>query len=238
MKVGIVGYTGKMAHSLRVEAKNHDDISISVVYSRKATEHREFLITNSLLDLVRKCDVVLDFSRPETSLEIMHLCSKHRTALVCGTTGFTYDEMVRIKEFSEKTRIFYAANMSLGVAILSHVMQEVIESFIRNNTVPAVSILERHHRHKVDKPSGTAMSLANIIKHHFEITPDIVSLRYGMNVGEHDVIISTDLENFTLKHEATDRRVFAAGAIAAAKFLFKQEANGLYGMNNIVLKKG
>ena len=113
---------------------------------------------------------------------------------------------------------------SLGVAILSDIIQKAISTFKKNNIEIEVAILERHHKYKVDKPSGTAISLANKIALINEnIHPEIVSLRYGDNIGQHDVIISTEMEVLTLQHQATNRSVFAAGAITAAKFIFKQK---------------
>ena len=235
MKVGIVGYRGKMGQAILAEAKNHADISVTIVHSRNLHSHPEIQVTDSIKGLVKECDIVIDFSRPETSLEVIELCIKNRVGVVCGTTGFTHDEMDQIRKFSKKGKIFYATNMSLGIAVLSNAMQLVVEGLVKNGVSPEISILERHHKHKVDKPSGTAMTLASIINHRFNnATPDIVSLRYGSNVGEHDVIIATDLETIVLKHQATDRRVFAAGAVAAAKFLYNQDENKIYSMDDMV----
>jgi 4-hydroxy-tetrahydrodipicolinate reductase len=235
MKVGIVGYRGKMGQALLAEAEKHDDISIAILHSRYFQNETDIPITDSVHLLVEECDIVVDFSRPDTSLQVIELSIKKGVAVVCGTTGFTTKEMDYIRKLSGKGRIFYSANMSLGVAILSNAIELVVEKLIKNDIVPDISILERHHKHKVDKPSGTAISLASVINHKFHnIIPDILSLRYGSNIGEHEVIIANETEVITLKHQATDRRVFAAGAIAAAKFLYKQKQNKLYTISDII----
>jgi 4-hydroxy-tetrahydrodipicolinate reductase len=235
MKVGIVGYRGKMGQAILAEAEKHDDISIAILHSRYFQNETEVTVTDSIQLLVEQCDVVIDFSRPDTSLQVIESSIKSGVAVVCGTTGFTTKEMDYIGKLSHKGKIFYSANMSLGVAILSHAVELVVEKLIKNDIVPDIAILERHHKHKVDKPSGTAISLASMINHRFHnIIPEISSLRYGSNVGEHELMIANETEVITLKHEATDRRVFASGAIAAARFLHKQKLNGLYTINDII----
>ncbi len=234
MKVGIVGYRGKMGQAILAKAKTEADISITMLHSRHLQNYTAIPVTDSLKELVAHCDIIIDFSRPETSLEVIKLCIKNRVGVVCGTTGFTHDEIDKISKLSKKGKIFYATNMSLGIAILSNIVQSVVDGFIKNGITPEISILERHHKHKADKPSGTAITLANIINHRLNTTPNIVSLRYGANVGEHEIIISTDMETIVLKHQAIDRQLFATGAVAAAKFLHNQEENRIYSMNDMV----
>jgi 4-hydroxy-tetrahydrodipicolinate reductase len=234
MKIGIVGYPGKMSQAILAEIVKHPDISLVMLHSRQTHMDQEIEVTTSIEELVKKCDIVIDFSHPQTALEVIEISVKNHVGVVCGTTGFTNDEMNRIKELSTKGKIFYAANMSLGIAILSQAIQLVVEGFLRNGLSPDVSILERHHKHKLDKPSGTAKAFANLVQDRFNTTPDIVSLRYGSNIIENDVIISTDMEAITLQHKAMDRQIFAAGALAAAKFLYNQEDNRLYNMDDII----
>lgn len=242
MKIGIIGYTGKMGQALINEITTNDDnnVILSAIHSRGETDRvvDDIQITNNYQTLVKNCDVVIDFSRPDSSLEVISHCISFKRPIVCGTTGFTNTEMDEVRESSKHIKIFYSANMSLGVAILSRLMQSAINTFKKNNILPEVSILERHHRHKVDKPSGTAMLLANkVAALSSEIHPEIVSLRYGDNIGQHEVIISTDMEVLTLQHQATNRSVFAAGAVAAAKFIFEQKTDRLYTMEDMVNTK-
>ncbi len=237
MKIGITGYTGKMGQALLNEIKdNGNEIKVAALHSR--TGKNQFIegieITNDYANLVQKSDIIIDFSRPEASLEVVKHCIKYQKPIVCGTTGFTDAQMSEITEASKYIKIFYASNMSLGVAILSNVIKKAINIFKTNNIPIEVAILERHHKYKVDKPSGTAISLANTVTSVCsDIHPEIASLRYGDNIGQHDVIISTDMEVLTLQHQANSRSVFASGAITAAKFLFRKAENQLYTMEDI-----
>ena len=235
MKIGLVGYTGQMGQAILTEVAKYPDVSVAILHSRSLQTHHAIAVTESIEELVKKCDIVIDFSHPKTSLEVMKLSVINHVRVICGTTGFTPDEMKQIQELSSRGKIFYAANMSLGIAVLSYGMQLMVESLMKNGASPDISILERHHKHKADKPSGTAKALADTIKKRFNITSDIASLRYGLNVGEHDVIISTGMETITLQHQAMDRRVFAVGALAAARFLYNQEDNRLYTMDDILV---
>ena len=221
MKIGIIGYTGKMGQALINEITNNslNDVFISVLHSRNTNERvvENMVITNDYLSFTNKCDVIIDFSRPESSLEVISYCVAHKKPIVCGTTGFTNTEMDKLRYSSKYTKIFYSANMSLGIAILSHAMQSSIKAFKKNNILPDVSILEKHHKHKIDKPSGTAIALANRVTLTCnDIHPEIVSLRYGENIGQHDVIISTNMEVLT------------------AKFIFNQKVNKLYTMEDMI----
>ena len=126
MKIGITGYTGKMGQALLNEIKNNsNDIKIAALHSRAAIN--QFIdgidITNDYSNLVRKSDIVIDFSRPEESLEVIRHCLAENKAIVCGTTGFNNTQMNEIIEASKYIKIFYASNMSLGIAILSDIVQ-------------------------------------------------------------------------------------------------------------------
>ena len=101
-----------------------------------------------------------------------------------------------IRKLSKKEEFFYSANMSISVGILGNILQTAVRELLKNNITPDVSISERHHKHKVDKPSGTAMTLASKVKAVSEdVHVDIVSLRYGINTAQHEVIVSTDMES-------------------------------------------
>lgn len=234
MKIGIIGYRGKMGQAILSEVVHHSDISIAILHSRQNNVYQGIEVTSSINELIKKSDIVIDFSHPETSLQVMELSVKHNVGVVSGTTGFNIEEIDQIKKYASKTKIFYSANMSLGIAVLSQAMELIINGLIKNGLSPDLAIIEKHHKHKIDKPSGTAKALSNILQERFNQTPDIVSLRYGSNIGEHQLIISTDMETITLKHQASDRCVYAAGALTAAKFLYNQKENGLYSMNDII----
>jgi 4-hydroxy-tetrahydrodipicolinate reductase len=233
MKLGIIGYSGKMGQALLQEAKKQN-ILVPIVHSRLLTQ--ESFITDNYLELVKKVDVVVDFSRPETSLKVLKYCLEEKKAYLCGTTGFSANEMQLLRDAGQKIKLFYSANMSLGIAILNRITRLTIEAFKKEDIPLEVVILEKHHKEKVDKPSGTAMNLATYIRNTTNtLVDDIVSLRYDSIIGEHEVIISSNLELLNLKHEAKDRSLFALGAIKAAKFLYKQELPNFYTMEDLFL---
>lgn len=237
MKLGIVGYRGKMGQAILEEITTQEGIVLSILHSRNTnnTTYNDIDVTTSLLEVVNNCDVIIDFSRPTTTIDIVHLCVKYDKPIVSGTTGFSSDEMDKIRTYSKYGRIFYSPNMSIGIAILTQIVQKSIHSLAAHGVLRDISILETHHRHKFDKPSGTAIMLASKINQTSrDIQPEITSLRYGTAIGEHEVILSTDMEILTLKHNAVNRKVFAIGAINAAKFLFKQSKNGLYTMDDML----
>ncbi|MCR4817476.1 MAG: 4-hydroxy-tetrahydrodipicolinate reductase [Fretibacterium sp.] len=191
-------------------------------------------------------DVVIDFSHHTAAKGLTEYCLARSLPVVVATTGQTEDEMNLIHTASTKIPVFLSANMSLGVALLADLVKKAI------SVLPdaEVEILEHHHDQKLDVPSGTALLLAKRI---VEARPDsqivvgrhqngkrspreigIHSLRYGNEVGTHEVILSMGNETLTLKHKAEDRSLFARGALAAASFLIGKMP-GLYDMRDIVM---
>ena len=238
-KVGIIGCTGRMGKALveRFLANNVEGLILSVLHSRNIDNAKNILgniegviFTDEIEALVANADVIIDFTRPSTSLSLLEACAKSdkNVSIVCGTTGFSEDEMEAISSYAKTIAVFYAANMSLGISVLSDVAVDAIRSFQKRGVTPDISILERHHKAKVDKPSGTAKMLANNIMKETNREVEITSLRYGKVVGDHDVIISTDSEVLTVSHHALNRNIFVDGAIAAAKYILNQLPGKIY----------
>ena len=189
--------------------------------------------------------VVVDFSHHSAAPQAAAYAVKENCALVVGTTGHTEEEKAAILEAAKSVPVFYAGNMSLGIAVLCRLAKEAAKSFPDAD----IEIVEVHHNRKVDAPSGTAKMLFEAVK---EVRPQatahcgragegkrtteeigISSLRMGGVVGIHEVHICTDTQRLTLKHEACDRGMFADGAKAAAEFLMDKPA-GLYNMENLL----
>ncbi len=192
-----------------------------------------------------KADCIIDFSHHAATKALLAYAEKTGTPIVLATTGHTEDELEAIRIASEKIAIFHAANMSLGVALLIELAK------IAARTMPdaEIEIIEKHHDRKLDAPSGTALAIANAIK---TVRDDafftygrvgqakrtkeeigIHAVRLGNIVGEHEVIIGTDSQTITLKHEAHTRALFAEGALAAADFI-KDKAAGIYSMPDMI----
>ena len=189
--------------------------------------------------------VVVDFSHHSAAPQAATYAVKNGCALVVGTTGHTEEEKAAILEAARSVPVFFAGNMSLGIAVLCRLAMEAAKSFPDAD----IEIVEVHHNRKVDAPSGTAKMLFEAVK---EVRPQatahcgragegkrtadeigISSLRMGGVVGIHEVHICTDSQRLTLKHEASDRGMFADGAKAAAEFLMDKPA-GLYNMENLL----
>ena len=191
-------------------------------------------------------DVNIDFSHHSTIEDTLSYAIKNKTPLVIATTGFNDEELTKIKKASNIIPIFHSSNMSLGVNVLVKLVKEAAKSLNGFD----IEIIEKHHNKKLDAPSGTAVMIANGVK---EVLPDseyiygrhgrsdkrssneigIHAIRGGTIVGEHTTIFAGHDEVVEIKHSAQSKDIFAKGAIAAAKFLVKQEA-GYYNMNNML----
>ena len=191
-------------------------------------------------------DVIIDFSHHSTIDDTLSYAIKTKTPIVIATTGFNEEELEKIKKASNIIPIFHSSNMSLGVNVLVKLVKEAAKSLNGFD----IEIIEKHHNKKLDAPSGTAVMIANGVK---EVLPDseyiygrhgrsdkrssneigIHAIRGGTIVGEHTTIFAGHDEVVEIKHSAQSKDIFAKGAIAAAKFLVKQEA-GYYNMNNML----
>jgi 4-hydroxy-tetrahydrodipicolinate reductase len=190
-------------------------------------------------------DVVVDFSHHTAIADVLAYTNKIGAAAVIGTTGHTEEERALIKAASEEIPVFYAGNVSLGIAVLCRLVKQAAAFFPDAD----IEIVETHHTRKVDAPSGTAHMLFNAIK---EVRPNawencgrsgegkrtrdeigVHALRLGSVVGIHEVHIHTPNQSLTLKHESGSRAMLADGAVAAARFMEGKE-KGLYDMESIL----
>ena len=198
----------------------------------------------------KKTDVIIDFTVPNCTLEILKIASKLRKKVVIGTTGFTRNQENQIKKYSKKIPILKAGNMSLGVNLLMYLTEIASKSL---NDEYLSKIFEVHHKHKKDHPSGTALMLGKGIavgknKNFYKMIGkkylnkkkfpygrkiNFNSIRKGEIIGEHEVTFSSGKEIIKLNHEAFDRALYSEGAITAAKWLINKKP-GLYSMRNLL----
>lgn len=206
-----------------------------------ATVHRK------LSDVPASCkvDCIVDFSHHTCTETLITYAVAHQIPVVVATTGHTPEELALIHEGAKKTAVFFSANMSLGVALLVELAKTAAVAMPEAE----IEIIEKHHDRKLDAPSGTALMLADAIHEvrpnaynnlgrsgQGKRTPDeigIHAIRMGNIVGEHEVILGTQNQTITLKHEAHSRALFAEGALAAAAFLSGRPA-GLYDMMSLI----
>ena len=196
-------------------------------------------------DAVTDIDCVVDFSHCSVTESLLAFCVKNKLPLVLATTGQTEEQKEAIKKASAQIPVFYAANYSLGIALLIELAKKTAAAFPEAD----IEILETHHNRKADAPSGTALAIFDAIKEVREDavkktgrsgmckrTPEeigIHAIRMGNITGIHEVIVGTQNQTITLKHEAHSRALFAEGALAAAQFIIAKN-NGLYGMKDLI----
>ena len=250
IKVGVFGASGRVGRLLLEDLKNTQEISVSTVYVRNSLDFSidpSILITTDMNSFLSACDIVIDFSLPEACESLLEAAMQNPKPLVIGTTGLNIHQLNLLKNASEIMPILYATNMSLGIALLNKLVYQAsaaLEDF-------DIEIVEMHHRHKKDAPSGTALTLSesaaagrglDINKVRVsgrdgnigERTKDeiaVMALRGGDIVGRHTVGFYNEGEFIELNHTATSRNTFSKGAIRAAQWLVDKNV-GFYGISD------
>ena len=252
INLAITGCMGKMGQQLiKISKKNKNFKLVSLtenrIISKKIMGIRPNLNTE---DAFKKANIIIDFTVPKCTLEVLRIAAKLKKKVVIGTTGFTKREENIIKKYSRKIPILKAGNMSLGVNLLMY-LTEITSKSLDNNFLSKV--FEIHHKYKKDHPSGTALMLGKGIavgknkdfyrlmgkkylnKKSFPYSKKINfnSLRKGSVVGKHEVSFSSGKEIVSLNHESFDRALFAEGALTAARWIVGKKP-GLYSMRSVL----
>lgn len=223
----IVGVSGRMGRHLN-EVASANGFQVAGGAGRAQLKNLERLIAES------SSKAVIDFSLPEATKAVCEACYNLRRPLVSGVTGLNQAEVSELKTLSRSVPVLYSANMSLGIQILLSAL-EALRPAARDFDF---AIEERHHRHKRDQPSGTALLLKSELEATISRRVDQVeALRLGGIVGEHAVIAASEFEAIELKHTAFDRRVFARGALQAARWLVDR-GPGFYSLKDVLKDEG
>jgi len=252
INLAISGCMGRMGQQLIKSSKKNKDFELVALTENSLINKKFHGIRPELNSDIafKKADVIIDFTVPECTLEILKIASKLKKKVVIGTTGFNRNQENQIKKYSKEISILKAGNMSLGVNLLMYLTEIASKSL---NDQYLSKIFEVHHKHKKDYPSGTALMLGkgiadgkkqnfyNLIgkkflnKKSFPYGKKINfnSLRKGEIIGEHEVKFSSGKEIITLNHEAFDRTLYSDGALTAAKWLMKKKP-GLYSMRDLL----
>jgi len=252
INLGITGCMGRMGQQLIKSSKANHNFKLRTLTEYKLINKKFNGIKPELNseNAFRKTDLIIDFTIPKCTLEMLKIASKLKKKVVIGTTGFTSKEENLIKKYSKKIPILKAGNMSLGVNLLMH-LSEIASKSLNDNYL--TKIFEVHHKHKKDYPSGTALMLGKGVadgrrknfnkligkkflnKKSFPYGKKINfnSIRKGEVIGEHEVKFSSGKEIISLNHEAFDRTLYSDGALAAAKWLMSKKT-GLYTMRNLL----
>ncbi len=241
MKIIVNGALGFMGREVIKLIEADDSLTLAARVDALGGEG----ILTSLCDFKGEADVVIDFSHHAATKELIDAAIELKLPLVLATTGQTPEENEYIKANADKLPLFFSANMSLGVAMLTKLSRECAKMFPDAD----IEIVEKHHTRKLDAPSGTALMLARAMSEERKETKfvygrcgqskrekaeiGIHALRLGDTVGEHEIIIDLGPETLSLKHTAHSRSLFAKGALEAAIFLAGKE-NGLYTMTELI----
>ena len=252
INLAITGCLGRMGQQLIKSSKSNKNFKLVALTENKYVYKKIAGIKLGLntYDTFKKTDVIVDFTVPKCTFEILKIASKLKKRVVIGTTGFTQKEEYLIKKYSKEIPILKAGNMSLGINLLMY-LTEIASGSLGDNYLS--KIFEIHHKHKKDYPSGTALMLGQGIadgknknlysligkkflnKKSFPFGKKINfnSIRKNQIIGEHEVTFSSGKEIITLNHEAFDRALYSDGALTAAKWLINKKP-GLYSVRDLL----
>jgi len=236
IKLFINGINGKMGTEVATLANSRDDIHLLGGYDKCLSQKNKYSVYNNYEEIFEKPDVIIDFSSPEATIELLNFAIDKKIPVVIATTGFNNEQKEFIIKCSKKIPIFHSSNMSFEINLMKN-----ISSYLAENLKDAeIEIVETHHSRKKDAPSGTALMIAEAIQNSqnnsFHYNYDrfknsqkrdpkeigFSSIRGGNIVGEHTVIFFKENEVFEVTHKALSRNIFAEGAINAAEFILNK----------------
>lgn len=238
LKLFLNGAAGRMGRAIQRLAQTQD---AHILVSQEVHE--------PLSDRLRECDVAIDFSAREATLPLLRLAARFEVPVVVGTTGHKPDELEELRKLSTRLAIVHAGNFSVGVTVLRHLVQQAAQLL---GPGYEAEVMEVHHKHKQDAPSGTAVELVQLLQAASGVADEDVrhgrsgevgergeaeigvhALRGGEVIGEHTVFFFGDQDRIELAHRSASRDIFAAGALRAARWVFDQKP-GLYRMEDVL----
>ena len=239
-RIAINGSKGKMGQALKEAVNANSKVEYGAGFDKG----------DSLIDSLDDFDVLIDFSRPEASLNALSNCKESAKAMVIGTTGFSDSELNLINQASKEIPIVFAPNMSVGVNLTLKILETSAKVIGPDSSI---EIIEAHHRYKVDSPSGTALKMGEVVANALgrdlskcaiygregieeprdQNTIGFSSIRGGDVVGEHTVAFFMDGERVEITHKASSRMIYANGAVRAAHWLI-DKPSGLYSMQDVL----
>ena len=250
INITIAGALGRMGRILINQISKNKNLKLSSLTDlRVGKKIKGLKVQNNSLEAFKTTDVIIDFSRPKSSMQILNFAKKLKKKIIIGTTGFTKKEENIIQNYSKKIAIFKSGNMSLGINLLEYITR-ILSKKLPNNY--QIGILDNHHKAKIDYPSGTALMLANAVakgkgknlgklKGKFYLNKkgnlqnnkvNLFITRKGKTIGKHSVIYNNKIENIELTHTAFSRELFADGALNAAVWISKKN-KGLFNMQDM-----
>jgi len=266
LNIAIAGAGGRMGRMLVEAVQNTDDLRLSGALGIAGSDGlgqdaaaflgkpAGVIVTDDLAEGLHGADVLIDFTRPEGTLKHLEYCAAHGVKLVIGTTGFDEDGKAAIASAAEKTAIVFAPNMSVGVNVTLKLLELAAKSLA---TGYDIEIIEAHHRHKVDAPSGTALKMGEVIADALgrdlkecavygregvtgERDPSTIgfaTVRGGDIIGDHTVLFAGTGERIEISHKSSSRAGYAQGSLRAARFLADKQT-GLFDMFDVLALNG
>lgn len=246
LKLIVSGCNGHMGQEVISICSTMEDVEIVAGFNRTPIAKNGFPVYSNPMEYSGEADVVIDFSNPANLTALLTYSIERHVPIVLCTTGYSAEQLEEIRAASEKVPVFKSGNMSLGINLMLQLIRRaaaVLKDF-------DIEIVERHHRRKVDAPSGTALMMADAAAEALDRKSEYVfgrheyrrprsaeeigisSVRGGTIVGEHEIIFAGLDEVLEIKHSALSRDVFAAGAITAARYIAKVTENGMYNMDD------
>ena len=263
IRIAIVGAPGRMGRNLIQSAQQAEGVALGAALARSGSSllgvdagelagigKTGVIVSDDLQKVVNDFDILIDFTRPEGTLEYLAFCRQHNKAMVIGTTGFDEAGKAAIRAAAEEIGIVFAANFSVGVNLVLNLLQQAAKVM---GDYADIEIVEAHHRHKVDAPSGTALAMGEAIADAMKWNLDehavyareghtgerkaqtigFATVRAGDIVGEHTAMFADMGERVEITHKASSRMTFANGAVKAASWL-KNKKSGLYDMRDVL----
>lgn len=263
IRIAIVGAPGRMGRNLIQAVQQAEGVALGAALARSGSSllgvdagelagigKTGVIVSDDLQKVVNDFDVLIDFTRPEGTLEYLTFCRQHNKAMVIGTTGFDEAGKAAIRAAAEEIGIVFAANFSVGVNLVLNLLQQAAKVM---GDYADIEIVEAHHRHKVDAPSGTALAMGEAIADAMKWNLDehavyareghtgerkaqtigFATVRAGDIVGEHTAMFADMGERVEITHKASSRMTFANGAVKAASWL-KNKKSGLYDMRDVL----
>ncbi|QKJ85784.1 4-hydroxy-tetrahydrodipicolinate reductase [Paramixta manurensis] len=267
IRIAIVGAPGRMGRQLIQATQQAEGVRLGAALARKGSSligsdagelagvgNLGVPVSDSLTAVADDFDILIDFTRPEATLDYLAFCRAHHKGMVIGTTGFDEAGKHAISEAAQEIAIVFAANFSVGVNLLLKLLEQTARVM---GDYADIEIIEAHHRHKVDAPSGTALAMGEAIAgamqwdlnehavyervgHTGERKPQTIgfaTVRAGDIVGEHTALFADIGERIEISHKASSRMTFAKGAVKAAEWVFSQK-KGLFSMRDVLNLEG
>jgi 4-hydroxy-tetrahydrodipicolinate reductase len=261
--VAVTGASGRMGRTLIEASLDAQGVTLGAAIERSDSsmigadageligrERQQVSMVGDLSQVLDDFDVLIDFTAPEATMNNIEICAKNAKRMVIGTTGLTDDQRQQLQKASEKTAIVFAPNMSVGVNLCFKLLD--IAARVMNEDID-IEIIEAHHRHKVDAPSGTALRMGEVVASALgrdlkdcavygregytgardRTTIGFETIRAGDIVGEHTVMFAGIGERVEITHKATSRMTFAKGAVRAAQWIMQHDA-GLFDMQDVL----